>query len=119
MTDNINVENLDKLLDDQQKRNDEIIAHVVEDLKKSFPDEKQHQVIADIYKQVFKLSYNLEELNHQGIFLSSYIDAFYTHLVGEGKLITEDDYVNAAREAYRQSLETVTQAAKEMAEKET
>lgn len=105
-----NNQQFQEVLEARRVQNDAIIAQVVEDLKDAFPDPKQHAVVSDIYTQVFNITGSMEELNHQGIFLSSYIDAFYEYLVGENKLITEEQFRTAAQAAYESSLEEVVKA---------
>lgn len=103
-------EHYQKYLEENQK----IVDEVVEKLKEDFPDLKQHAAISDIYAQTFKLTNQVEELSRHYMFLSSYIDALYTHLVGDGKLISEEDFREAAQSAYKASVDAVTEAIQEI-----
>lgn len=109
-----NQEQLEELFKQEHERDLTIIQQVGEDLKKIFADEKQFEVIFDLYQKVYKNNNDIQELNHGNIFLNSYIDAFYKYLVGEGKLISEEDFRNVASQAYHESLETIIQLNKQM-----
>ena len=100
-------EQLQKFLEERQERDEQVIQSVHESLKPIFPDEKQHEVICDLFTQVYKLSADLEELNHNGIYTSSYIDAFYNLLVGENKMFKEEEYITQVKEAYQKSIDTL------------
>ena len=103
-----------QLLQDQSDQNEAIIEQVVESLKTVFTEEAQHEVIAELYSKLFLATQQIEELNLQGIFLSSYIDAFYVHLVGEDKLISSEAYKETARQAYEDSIKAVAEASREL-----
>lgn len=107
-------EQLEELFKQEHERDLSIIQQVGEDLKQIFTDEKQFEVVFDIYQKVYKNNNDIQELNHGNIFLNSYIDAFYEYLVGEGKLISEEDFRNAASSAYHKSLDTIIEVNKQM-----
>jgi hypothetical protein len=54
-----------------------------------------------------------QELNINSMFLSSFIESFQEHLVGEGKLIPEEVYLETAHKIFQTTLDEVTQAYKE------
>lgn len=109
-----NQQQLEELFKQEHERDLSVIQEVGENLKKIFPDEKQFEVIFDIYQKTYKNNNDIQELNHGNIFLNSYIDAFYSYLVGEEKLISEDDFRKAASEAYQQSLNAIIEANKQL-----
>ena len=96
------------------EENQQLVDEVIESPKKDFPDEAQHEAISDIFTQVFTLTNQVEELSRHYMFISSYIDSFYTHLVGESKLISEDQFRETAQAAYKASVDAVTQAMNEI-----
>lgn len=96
------------------EENQQLVDEVVSTLKKDFPEEGQHAAIVDIFTQVFTLTNQVEELSRHYMFISSYIDSFYTHLVGDSKLISEDQFRDAAQAAYKASVDAVTQAMQEI-----
>lgn len=104
---------LDDLFKKQAERDEQIVNEVGENLRSIFTDEKQFEVVFDLYQQVYKLSNDVQELNHANIFLNSYVDSFHQLLVGEGKLLTEDDFREKASEAYHQSLQTIMDITKQ------
>lgn len=108
-----NQEQLEELFKQEHERDLAVIQEVGESLKEIFTDEKQFEVIFDIYQKTYKNNNDIQELNHGNIFLNSYIDSFYRHLVGEGNLISEDDFRKAASEAYQESLNTIIEATKQ------
>lgn len=103
-------EQLEELFKQQFERDQEIINETGERLKEVFPDEEQFKVVFDLYQHSFKLMNDVQELNHANIFLNSYVDAFHSILVGEGKLISEEEYREKATEAYTESLKAVNEA---------
>lgn len=104
---------LDELFEQQAERDQQIINEVGENLKQVFTDPQQNEVIFDLYQQVYKLNNDVQELNHANIFLNSYVDAFHQLLVGEGKLLSEDEFREKASEAYHYSLQTIMNLSKE------
>lgn len=99
--------NLDQLFEQQAERDQQIIEEVGKNIRQVFTDEQQNEIIFDLYQQVYKLNNDVQELNHANIFLNSYVDAFHQLLVGEGKLLSEEDFRTKASEAYHQSLQTI------------
>lgn len=104
--------------EEQRKRNEETLSRIGEELKAIFPDERQCEVVTELYRQMFKVAYDIEELNRQSIFLSSFIDGLQEHLVGENKLISEDVYIDSCQKAFQASIEEINKAFTEMS-KET
>lgn len=98
---------LEELFEKQYERDQEVIASVSESLQKVFIDEKQYEVVFDMYQQVYKLSGEVQELNHANIFLNSYIESFYGLLVGPDKLLNENDFKEYAAKAYKDSLQKI------------
>lgn len=94
----------------QRQRNEETLTRIDEELKGIFPDEKQHEAVTELYKQVFKMSYDLEELNRQNILLASFLEGFQENLVGEGKILTEEEYMDASVKAFQNSMEAINKA---------
>ena len=109
-----NIQNIEELFQKQLERDQAIIQEAGENLKQIFTDSKQFEVVFDIYQQVYKLSGDVQELNHANIFLNAYIEGFNTFLVGEGKLISEEDFKHASTQAYESALKTITEAANKM-----
>ena len=103
-------EQLEDLFKKQYERDQEIIHETGEKLKQVFKDEEQFKVIFDLYQHSFKMLNDIQELNHANIFLNSYVDAFHQLLVGEGKLLTEEEYRESATKAYTESLKAVNEA---------
>lgn len=104
--------------EEQRKHNEEILSRIGEELKSIFSDEKQCEVITELYRQMFKVSYDIEELNRQSIFLSSFIDGLQEHLVGEDKYIPEDVYIESCQKAFQASIDEINKAFAEIS-KET
>ena len=100
--------------EEQRKRNEETLSRIGEELKAIFPDEKQCEVVTELYRQMFKVSYDIEELNRQSIFLSSFIDGLQEHLVGEGKTIPEEAYIDSCQKAFQASVDEINKAFAEM-----
>ena len=50
------------------------------------------------------------------MYLSSYLDSFYTHLVGEGKIIPEEAFVETAQEAFKKSVNEIIETTKKLQE---
>ena len=96
------------------EKNRQIVEESRVQLAKIFPDPEQSEAVFEIYRQLFQVSNDLEELNHNHLFLSSYLDSFYTHLVGEGKIIPEEAFVASAQEAYKTSMEEIIRATEEL-----
>lgn len=102
--------NQNELLDifeKRQKQQEQVLASVQQIIETSFPESSQNEIIFDMYAQLFKVSNELQELNHAHIFLSSYFESFHHHLVGEGKLITEEEFRGVAQQAYEGAIEQV------------
>ncbi len=114
MTDNS--QQLEALFQKQTERDEAIIQEVGDNLKQIFPDEKQFEVVFDMYQQVYKLSNDVQELNLSNIFINSYVDALHKYLVGEGKLITEEEFRQSASDAYNESIQTIINANKDLEE---
>lgn len=108
MTDNS--QQLDELFQKQFERDQAVIEEVGANLKQIFTDEKQFDVVFDMYQQLYKVSNDVQELNHANIHMNAYIDAFHKHLVGEDKLITEEDFRQASSDAYHESIQTIMNA---------
>lgn len=98
---------LEELFEKQYERDQEVIASVSESLKEIFTEEKQFEVVFDMYQQLYKLSGEVQELNHANIFLNSYIESFHILLVGPDKLLTEDAFKEHAAKAYKDSLQKI------------
>ena len=98
---------LEELFQKQHERDQEVILEVEQNLKKIFPDEKQFEVVFDLYQQVYRLSNDVQELNHANIFLNSYVDSFHQILVGDDKMIAEEEFRQKASDSYHASLQTV------------
>lgn len=103
---------------EQRERNEEILSNINTELKEIFTDEKQCEAITELYKQVFKISYDLEELNRQSILLASFLEGFQETLVGEGKVIPEEEYMQASIKAFQNSMEAINTAFEEMQKSE-
>lgn len=108
-----NNQQLEELFQRQYEKDKEIIDDVEQSLRQVFVEEKQFEVVFDLYKQVFKLSQDLQELNHANIFLNSYIDSFHQLLVGEGKLLDDDQFRELASDSYHASLQAIMNITKE------
>ena len=102
-----------EVFENKTKQDEEIINNVSDRLKTGFPDPAQYEVLFEIYKQVFRISGDVQELNINSMFLSSFIESFQEHLVGEGKLIPEEVYLETAHKIFQTTLDEVTQAYKE------
>lgn len=110
------VQQFEELFQQQAERDEAVITEVGENLKTIFTDDKQFEVVFDMYQQVYKLSNDIQELNLSNIFMNSYIDAFHKHLVGENKLITEEEFRQSSSDAYNDSIQTIINANKEAKE---
>ena len=105
-----NTNTFEAAFEEQRRQNEETLFKIGEELKGIFSDEKQCEVVTELYRQVFKVSFDIEELNRQSIFLSSFIDGLQEHLVGENKLISEDVYIDSCQKAFQASIEEINKA---------
>lgn len=108
MTDN--TQKLEEFFQQQYERDLQIMEEVGENLKQVFTDEKQYEVVFDMYQQLYKLSNDVQELNRANIFMNSYIDAFHQLFVGEGKNVSEEEFRQASSDSYHASLQTILKA---------
>lgn len=109
-----NTDVLKEALEERQLENEKMLEEGLVAIKEAFSDEKQIDIVFALYQQVQQLSGDLEEINNHNLYLSSYLDAFYTLLVGEGLQISEQDFVQKAQEAYTQSIQQILEATKAM-----
>ncbi len=98
---------LEELFEKQYERDQEVIASVSDSLKEIFTEEKQFEVVFDMYQQLYKLSGEVQELNHANIFLNSYIESFHVLLVGPDKILSEEDFKDNASKAYKDALQKI------------
>lgn len=114
MSENLN--DIKAVFEKKRLENETIIKEVLTRFETIFPDKDQCEVISELYQQIFRITNDIEEINVQSMYISSFIDAFQAHLVGDGKLISEAQYIEEARKAFQESIDQVTKAYKEMAE---
>lgn len=104
------------LIEQRLENNRKIIEETRIELEKIFPDPNQSEAVFSIYSRLFQVTEDIEELNQHHLYLSSYLDSFYTHLVGEGKIISEEAFVQTAQEAFKKSVDEIIETTKKLQE---
>ena len=100
-------EDFQKIIEERHNQYEEVINQVSGKVSEIFPDPKQASMVIDLYSIIFKLTMDLDELNHNAIYQSSYIDGFFSLLVGKDKLLQEEDYQREVAVAYNKSLDVI------------
>lgn len=112
-----NLNSVSDVFEQKRQENEKIVDEVSARFKTIFQDPEQCEVITELYKQIFAIGQESQEQSISMLYANSFIDAFQTHLVGEGKLISEEEYINNAKNSFEQSIQAVTDAYKDLAEK--
>ena len=76
-------------------------------IREVFPDQDQADLIVDLFKNLFINSINCVELLEGGLRQAAISDAFYSSLVGENKIISQESFdtdFEDAVEALKQSM---------------
>lgn len=109
-----NTEQFKQELEKRQIEDEQIIQGVANKISEVFTDEKQASIMIDFYIQLYKVSRDMDDLNHNAIYHTSYIDAFYALLVGEDKLLNKEQYDAEVKSAYQKSLEVIKKIEEEL-----
>ena len=115
MTKNVpNQDLMERLLQDRHEEQEKYINEVLNKLETIFPDQAQRIFIGDMFIQLYKLSVDMDDLNQNAIYQSSFIDALHKGVVGEDKVMSEEDFNKTALDSYNKSLEVIQEVEKQL-----